>query len=64
MFSLCPTYASHTHKKNYLLMEAGIHLHASEEQRNLHECLYQMLSKSYKKSEQPALVDQAGMDPD
>lgn len=52
------------HKKKYSLMEAGIHLHAFEGQRNPHECLYQMLSRSYKKSEQPALVDQAGMGPD
>lgn len=51
------------HKKSNLLMEGGIHLHAFEGQRNPHECLYPMLSKSYKRIEQPALVDQGGMDP-
>lgn len=44
-------------------MEGGIHLHASEEQRNPHACLYQMLSKSYKRTGQPPLVDQEEMDP-
>lgn len=38
-------------------------MHASGEQRNPHVCLYQKLSKSYKRTGQPPLVDREEMDP-